>query len=89
MQTLKEIMSGYEEWRKMKVVVIGHGQIGKTTLIHHIHEFFNQQHNNSYQVRPLLQYLLLLFCSLFATGEGNARHSVNYWNRTKLLSSSR
>ena len=28
---------GSEEWREMKIMVLGHGRIGKTTLVHAIH----------------------------------------------------
>lgn len=33
---LLELNRGFEEWRAMKLVVLGHGDIGKTTLIHTI-----------------------------------------------------
>lgn len=34
-----------EEWRAMKVIVLGHGRIGKTSLITRLHEIFNQHEN--------------------------------------------
>lgn len=33
---LRKIMEGNEEWRAMKVVVLGNGKIGKSTLIYEI-----------------------------------------------------
>ena len=30
---LRDLLEGTEEWREMKLLVLGHGRIGKTTLI--------------------------------------------------------
>lgn len=35
---LKELMEANEEWRLMKVIVLGNGRIGKTTFIHFLHK---------------------------------------------------
>lgn len=33
---LKKKLVGFEEWRQMKVVILGNGQIGKSTFIAHL-----------------------------------------------------
>lgn len=37
-----ELQQGFEDWRAMKLVVIGHGKIGKTTLLHAIKKILKQ-----------------------------------------------
>lgn len=39
---LLELRSGFEEWRAMKMVVLGHGRIGKTTLLTAIKSLLQQ-----------------------------------------------
>lgn len=47
---LQQILLGHEERRTMKVVVLGHGQIGKSTLVNFL------KHKN----KPLLKVTIIL-----------------------------
>lgn len=40
---LTELMAKSEEWRAMKLVVLGHGRIGKTTLLREIKHSLDPQ----------------------------------------------
>ncbi len=37
-QFIQQLMTDAEEWKAIKMVVLGHGQIGKTTLLHTINQ---------------------------------------------------
>lgn len=59
---LFELRRGFEEWRAMKLVVLGHGRIGKTTLLHALKGLLKQNPNKkvaSITPSPLPMYSLL------------------------------
>ncbi len=38
---VQQLMSEGEEWKAIKMIVLGHGRIGKTTLLHSIHQIID------------------------------------------------
>lgn len=52
---LEELGKGHEEWRAMKLVIMGHGRIGKTTLLHVIKSQLN--HYPYEQVSPNMNFM--------------------------------
>ncbi len=38
---IQQLMSEAEEWKAIKMIVLGHGRIGKTTLLHSIHQIID------------------------------------------------
>ncbi len=40
-QFLQQLMAEAEEWKAIKMVVLGHGRIGKTTLLHAINQIMD------------------------------------------------
>ncbi len=37
-QFIQQLMAEAEEWKAIKMVVLGHGRVGKTTLLHAINQ---------------------------------------------------
>lgn len=56
-QKLRDTMNGTEEWRAMKVIVIGHGQIGKTSLVSQLHDLFNQNQVHIHFYHIMIHFL--------------------------------
>lgn len=42
-EKIREMIESNEEWRLMKVIVLGNGRIGKTTFIHFLQEMIAPQ----------------------------------------------
>ncbi len=40
-QFIQQLMEEAEEWKAIKMVVLGHGRIGKTTLLHAINQIMD------------------------------------------------
>jgi hypothetical protein len=62
---LQELQRDYEEWRAMKLIVLGNGRIGKTTLLHTIRHFLNQPLNETVWLFLYFFYLTLYIPFLF------------------------
>jgi hypothetical protein len=59
---LRELMKSSEEWHAMKLVVLGHGRIGKTTMLTKLHSILTPNENItvfSLSLLPLSLYLSL------------------------------
>lgn len=39
---LKEMIENSEQWKTMKLVVLGNGRIGKSTLLHRLREYVQE-----------------------------------------------
>lgn len=40
-QLAKDLLTASEQWRAMKMIVLGNGQIGKTTFVRYLHQFLD------------------------------------------------
>jgi len=61
-QSLEAMKESSEEWRAMKLVVLGHGRVGKTTLLHKLKSFIASKGLDNQQN---VHFSLLFFFSFF------------------------
>ena len=57
LELCKNLSEGYEEQSSIKLIVLGHGRIGKSTLVH----FFQHLNNTAVKVKYYYQFILSYF----------------------------
>ncbi len=57
---IQELMRDAEEWRAIKMVVVGNGRIGKTTLLHSVNDILNSSSISVYILNYVIHHLFLL-----------------------------
>ena len=77
----KDYLAGSEEWREMKIMVLGHGRIGKTTLVHAVQALKDSKLNWKFwsqinkQSEPQVYYFCVLKFLLTAIQKGDSGSS--------------
>jgi hypothetical protein len=86
---LRECMEGTEEWRAMRIIVLGHGRIGKTTLICSIQDILVSSlfyHSCICLFGILsLQCVLTLSSPFFPTPEICSRNQIHCGHRVQCI----
>ncbi len=54
---LQELIKGREEWREMKLMILGHGRIGKSSLVNVMQHLSTQREMGECDMEPLVRVI--------------------------------
>ena len=85
---LRDLMKSSESWRAMKLVVLGNGQIGKTTMLHTLKQLIQTLHDPVCCFEFLLCFVFVFVFFLNSKQGNNARSKIMSCSPPPLPSSS-